>query len=160
MKQPWSKRRSDPVEGLVYGAQRIEPNQFEMLSDGAKTMKASKGSQCADLFDFHLRVHKLTGWVREHAFALDLGRKWRFDFAHIELKLAVEIEGLVVRRIGGQLVCMGRHANIAGFKADCDKYNTANEFGWHVFRFEQSQVKNGEAIARIENVLSRRGWKR
>src|SRR5678815_1231604 len=50
-------------------------------------------------------------------------RKWRFDFAWPEIKLAVEIEG------------QGRHQTFIGFRRDCDKYNEALALGWRVLRF-------------------------
>ncbi len=53
-------------------------------------------------------------------------RKWRWDFAWEDIKLAVEIHG------GGQ---RGRHASIAGMTADCDKHNAAVGMGWRVLTF-------------------------
>ena len=123
--------------------------------------RGSKTSEAADLFAFHLRTHRLPGWIREHRFAVETHeRAWRFDFALLEHKIAVEIEGLVVRKIGGQMVCMGRHATIEGYREDCVKYNTAAELGWYVLRFEQSMVRSGLAIATVERVLASRGFRR
>ena len=53
-------------------------------------------------------------------------RKWRWDFAWPDIKLAVEIQG------GGQ---NGRHSSIAGMTGDCDKYNAAVSLGWRVLKF-------------------------
>lgn len=62
--------------------------------------------------------------VREYRF--HPVRKWRWDFAWEDIKLAVEIHG------GGQ---RGRHASVAGMTADCDKHNAAVSLGWRVLTF-------------------------
>jgi len=63
-------------------------------------------------------------------------RKWRFDFAFIEQKIAVEIEGNAWNVRGG-----GRHMR----DTDLDKYNQAALLGWRVFRFSPSMLnKNPE----------------
>ncbi len=53
-------------------------------------------------------------------------RKWRFDYAWVEHKVALEVEGGVWTR--------GRHTRGAGFLADMSKYNSAAELGWLVIR--------------------------
>lgn len=67
--------------------------------------------------------------VREYWFAKHLKRKWRFDFAWPDLKVAVEIEGGTFSRGGG------RHGRGGGHHKDCDKYNRATILGWKVLRF-------------------------
>lgn len=56
-------------------------------------------------------------------------RKWRFDYAWPQEKVAVEIEGGIFAREGG------RHNRGAGMKADMEKYNAAVILGWGVLRF-------------------------
>jgi hypothetical protein len=68
---------------------------------------------------------------REHMF--HAGRRWRFDFAWPEVKLAVEIEG------------RGRHQTVVGARQDCDKYNTAAREGWRVLRFPATDLKRSES---------------
>lgn len=62
--------------------------------------------------------------VREHRFHPP--RRWRFDFAHLETRTAIEIEGGTWTG--------GRHTRGAGFVADAEKYNAAALAGWTVFR--------------------------
>lgn len=62
--------------------------------------------------------------VREHRFHPK--RKWPFDFAWLDLMVAVEIEG-------GHW--HGRHTRGKGFVDDCEKYNAATALGWRVLRF-------------------------
>lgn len=72
-------------------------------------------------------------------------RFWRFDFAWVEYRVAVEIEG--------GIYCRGRHVRPQGFIADCEKYNQAALLGWRVFRFPSDQVKTGDAAAFVKRAL-------
>jgi len=65
-------------------------------------------------------------------------RKWRFDYAFLSEKLALEIEG------GSFLV--GRHTRGAGFREDLVKYAEAALLGWTVLRATPEQVANGTAF--------------
>lgn len=120
---------------------------------------------------FQIRAHRLPDPIRQHRFALELGRQWRFDFAWLDYKLAAEFEGLVattalVPKGQGQsgyrktIVLTGGHATPDGFKEDIVKYNTATLLGWRLLRFHRDQVKNGEAIATLELVFHSLGWSR
>lgn len=61
-------------------------------------------------------------------------RKFRFDVAFPEHKLALEYEGLVSEK--------SRHTTITGYTRDCDKYNEAVLLGWKVFRFTAINYRN------------------
>lgn len=123
----------------------------------AKTEKPTK----EDLFDFDLRRFNLPKFHRQWPFAQEIGRKFRADFANLEFKIIVEIEGLVVRRLpSGELIVTGRHASIDGFRDDCERGAIAAMLGWTVLRFEQSQVRDGTAIDYTQRVLAAKGWKR
>lgn len=90
-----------------------------------------------DLLEFQLRAMGLHGFVREYRFHPT--RKWRFDFADPERKLAVEIEGF---GYGGTA---GRHQRIGGFTKDAEKYAEAAIAGWRLIRCTTAQVRNGTA---------------
>ena len=122
----------------------------------AKAKDKSKRERYEDEFAYQCRAYKLPEVIRNYRFAQVLERQWRFDFAFPLQMLAVEVEGLVIKRIGGQLVTMGRHANAAGFREDCLKYAAAAQLGWIVIRFEQSQVTSGVAIAETIKTLTAR----
>ena len=79
--------------------------------------------------------------VSEHRFAPP--RRWRFDFAFVEARVAVELEGGTHNR--------GRHVRPAGFQSDCEKYNRAIELGWYVLRYTSSMIKSDPAAV-IEQV--------
>lgn len=63
-------------------------------------------------------------------------RKWRFDFAWPESKVAIEIDGGAFK-FGG-----GKHMS----PADYEKINVAQAMGWKVYRFTPSMVEKGQAI--------------
>ena len=55
-------------------------------------------SKPEEAFAFQLKaVGLLDEIAREHLFARDVGRRWRFDFAHLKLAIAVELEGGIGR---------------------------------------------------------------
>ena len=104
--------------------------------------------------------HLMPPTHREYEFAKSIGRKWRIDFAWPDVKVGMEIEGLVVRRIGKQLVTTGRHAHPDGFREDCEKYATAAILGWTIVRFERDQVTDGTALSYALRILTAKGWRR
>src|SRR5688572_10984501 len=66
----------------------------------------------------------------EHRFSPP--RKWRFDFAWPDHRVALEVEGGAFTR--------GRHTRGAGFVKDMEKYNTATLAGWRVLRVTPSDL--------------------
>ncbi|MHC4307344.1 MAG: hypothetical protein ACYSR7_01815 [Planctomycetota bacterium] len=53
-------------------------------------------------------------------------RKWRFDFAWPDSKIALEWEGIISRKSG--------HTTVVGYTSNCEKYNAALLDGWSVYR--------------------------
>ena len=84
----------------------------------------------------------------ELEFAFHPTRKWRFDFAWPERKVAVEVEGVVFGKRG-----QGRHQTAIGLSADCEKYNEALLLGWRVLRVTQVHIESGEAIKWLRHAL-------
>lgn len=74
-------------------------------------------------------------------------RKWQFDFAWPDKRLAVEIEGGTWSQ--------GRHTRPRGYAADCEKYNAAARLGWVLLRFTGDMVKDGTALATVKSALER-----
>ena len=133
--------------------------QVELIPSSRAAKRPSLRASAAQDFAYQCRSHRLPRFETEHLFAERLGRRWRFDFAFVPFRLAVEIEGLTVRRVGGQVVLGGRHATVTGFRDDCEKYANAVVLGWSVLRFEQSQVRADFAILMTMRALAVRGWK-
>lgn len=89
---------------------------------------------------------------REYRFAPP--RRWRADFALHNHRILVEVEGVTSfgKNKDGSMR-LGRHQTARGLAADCEKYNAATAQGWRVFRYTQSMVTSGEAIAQIMEVI-------
>ncbi len=81
--------------------------------------------------------------VTEYRFAAP--RRWRFDLAWVDQKVACECEG------GGWTG--GRHTRGAGFEGDLEKYATAQLLGWTVVRVSQRMISSGLALSTIEAAL-------
>jgi very-short-patch-repair endonuclease len=77
--------------------------------------------------------------VSEHRFHPT--RRWRFDIAIVDLKIAIEYEGIA----GGR----SRHTSLTGYTGDADKYNEAQLHGWMVLRFTALNTK------KMSDILSR-----
>lgn len=110
------------------------------------------------LLEFQMKCVGLPVPDREYRFATSMQRNWRFDYAFPSYLIAVEFEGLVVRKVRGQTQVSGRHATITGMREDMVKYNSAILLGWSVLRFEQTMVASGVAIATIQQALAAKGW--
>ena len=104
----------------------------------------SQKSEGEETFALLLTTTDLPIPEREYMFAKSIGRRWRFDFAWPDSKIAVEIEG-------GTWTSKSRHTTGKGFMDDCEKYNAAAEMGWRVFRFTTDMVTGG--VDQIERVL-------
>jgi very-short-patch-repair endonuclease len=73
-------------------------------------------------------------------------RRWRFDFAWPDRKVAAEVEGGVWSQ--------GRHTRGAGYSKDCEKYNSAMARGWQVYRFTAEMIDDGSALDTITKALN------
>ena len=81
--------------------------------------------------------------VQEHRF--HPVRKWRFDYAWPEHRLALEVEGGTWSG--------GRHTRGAGYERDCEKYNAAALLGWKVLRVTTAMMNDGRALALLDNAF-------
>jgi len=80
-------------------------------------------------------------------------RKWPFDWAWPDLKIALEQEGIVYPTTPGDYKAGGRHASVSGFTKDIEKYGHAFALGWRVLRCLPKQIENGTAIKWLEPML-------
>lgn len=74
-------------------------------------------------------------------------RKWRFDFALPELKVAIEFDGL----FGGTA-----HRSINMVAKDSEKINEAQLHGWIVVRCNTINLRDGTGYDAIERAVSMR----
>ena len=78
-------------------------------------------------------------------------RRWRFDWAWPDQKLALEVEGIVYPKKGsGDYRAGGRHASAKGLRGDIEKYLAAAELGWTVIRCLPEHIENGRALSVME----------
>lgn len=71
-------------------------------------------------------------FIREYRF--HPVRRWRFDFAFPDHKIAVEVEGGTWVR--------GAHVRGKHYRSDCEKYLEAAILGWTVLRFTSDMLRD------------------
>ena len=99
-------------------------------------------------FENIAKFFRVPEYVCEHYFAKP--RKFRFDVAFVEQKLAIELDG--------GIYAQGRHSRGVGYEKDCEKFNLAVELGWAVLHYTGNQLrKDPNSIMRqIFHVLEQR----
>jgi len=115
-----------------------------------------------DAKDIFLAYWRMLGGETEYVceFRFHPKRKFRFDVAFVDNKVAVEIEGGVYSywdydKEGRRYRRRGRHVTPSGYERDCEKYNLAATLGWRVLRYTPQMLKRNPAkyIAQIVNAL-------
>lgn len=85
----------------------------------------------------------------EAEYRFDLTRRWRFDFAHVDSRVAVEIDGGTHSQ--------GRHTRHEGFRGDCEKKNAATLQGWRVFTLTSDMI-DVDHILPIISTIQEDAW--
>lgn len=75
-------------------------------------------------------------------------RRFKFDFAYPDVKVAVEIEGGIFTG--------GAHGSASGILRDIEKYNLAAVNGWIVYRVPTKDVYKDFIFADIKKLLDNR----
>jgi len=101
------------------------------------TAEAFEKRQKAEAFEraesqFCVNLQTQTGFevIKEHRFHPK--RLWRFDYAILELKIALEVQG--------GLFTNGRHSRGTGYLNDIDKFNEAQLLGWRVYQCQPTEL--------------------
>jgi len=105
--------------------QKIEPK--------AKTIKLTTKPKGLLFIENFLKYRNIP-FTTEFKFSVK--RKFKFDIAIPELRIAIEYEGLISSK--------SRHTNVTGYTGDCEKYNLAQLEGWKVLRYTILNFKNIE----------------
>ena len=117
--------------------------------EAAKLLKrvVGRGKQ-ADPAEFprYCREHGIAVPLPEYRFALP--RKWRFDFAWLGDRVALEVEG-------GAWI-QGRHTRGKGYVADLEKYSEAAARGWLVIRVTPQQLCTAYTIDLVRRAMEHR----
>ncbi|MFC2996753.1 DUF559 domain-containing protein [Acinetobacter sichuanensis] len=90
----------------------------------------------------HLKSYKIEFQTE---FQFNPERKWRADFYILGSKVLIEVEGGIWSN--------GRHTRAQGYLGDIEKYNSAQELGYSVYRYSTEQVKSGKAIEDIRRLV-------
>lgn len=109
-----------------------------------KKRQAASKSPVRDVFTVICKTDLKVECVKE--FKFHPVRKWRFDYAIPEHKIALEVEGGVWTG--------GRHTSPKGFLGDIEKYNTATLMGWRVFRTTPEDLYKTATIKLIKTAIS------
>lgn len=112
------------------------------LSDGC-AMAKRKATQQPKQDAFTLLVRSQLGLECVREFRFHPERKWRFDYAVPERKVALEVEGGVWTG--------GRHTSSKGFLNDMEKYNTATVMGWKVVRTTPKDLYTAATLNLMKN---------
>ena len=75
-------------------------------------------------------------------------KRYRLDFAHLQSKVGVEIQGGVYNR--------GRHVTGSGYERDCKKYNLAYTSEWTIFLLTNAMAKDSAWLSLIAAHISAR----
>jgi very-short-patch-repair endonuclease len=108
-----------------------------------KPAKNAKKQAEKDLFTIICKTDIGVEVVKEYRFCP--ARRWRFDYAILEHKIAVEVEGGAWTH--------GRHTRPLGFINDMEKYNTGTLLGWRIFRVTPDELHRTKTIDLIKNAI-------
>lgn len=115
------RSRGMVVSTLISG-KNIPQNQVKNIPHGEpKPLREMK--QVLKFMQIHFET--------EFKFMAD--RKFRFDIAIPESKIAIEYEGLFSSK--------SRHTTVTGYTIDTQKYNLAQIEGWKILRYTQMNYK-------------------
>ena len=86
-------------------------------------------------------------------------RKWEFDFAWYEYKIALEYEGAPGKNVSkkGKVSQGSGHINYYGrYTKDCEKYNCAQILGWIVIRATRPLLESGAVFEDLKAAFESR----
>lgn len=115
----------------------------QSLAAGVRAARAARRRQWEDTLLVVLRAAGVPAPLREYSFAKP--RRFRFDFAWLKQKVAVEVDG------GGWVG--GRHGRGRGMETDARKYSLAAALGWRILRVTPSMIESREAVRLLEAAL-------
>lgn len=143
-----------PLPRVNEATRRLNPHLFGPATLGADPVKSASKvrtrpalSAQEQIQEAFFRSHGLPEFVTEHQFAPP--RRWRFDFAWPEHKIALEVEGGVWTE--------GRHTRGKGFLDDVEKYNEAVCLGWRVVRTVPTELLTAPTVTMIFRLLPIKG---
>lgn len=110
----------------------------------AKRRQSDSWGKTCDALSLLLRAETSLQWVRELRF--DPTRRFRFDYAQPDLRIAVEVDGGVWR--------YGRHNRPEGYIRDMEKMTLAASQGWLVLHFTPEDAFSATAIEAVKRTVT------
>ena len=126
------------------------PNSNDMTTDKQTPDKPKRKAQKPqkqpkmDMFTAICKSDLKIEVVKEYLFHPT--RKWRFDYAIPDHKIALEVEGGVWTG--------GRHTRPQGFLGDIEKYNAGTLLGWRIFRVTPDDLCRLKTLELIKQAIS------
>jgi hypothetical protein len=105
-------------------------------------------SDLEETMAFHIRAAGLPAPVREHQFIP--GRKFKLDFAWIDLKVGIECQGGIWGNSKSKTL---GHNSGAGITRDAVKNNLGILAGWQVLLVTKEHINSGEALKWIQQLI-------
>lgn len=132
---------------------RITIAEYRALRSEARQSRPARGGPSAVRRDYkaefldQLRLLNLPAPVAEHRFHGT--RNWRFDWAYLDQKIAIEYQG-------GNYTGRGGHNSVKGLRNDYAKFTEASLLGWTLILIDSETVASGKAAEWVERALSTR----
>lgn len=131
---------------------RLAERATRVLQSGAAAAAPVKIPRMESRLESELAGHlSVMGIATEREFRFHPERRWRFDFAFPDQKLAVEIQGGIFLAEKGKAA--GGHSRGRGQMKHFEKVNAAVELGWRVLLFGPDHITSGEAALQIARIL-------
>jgi len=122
-------------------ALQCDTEKSKSIRKAKKRIKSNDGK--IDLFVVLVKNELGLDVVKEHLFHPI--RKWRFDFAILDLKIAIEVEGGI--HTGG------RHVRGVGYENDMEKYSVAASMGWKVLRVTPTALMINKTLELLKQTI-------
>lgn len=126
-------------------AKKMSGRKARSVSHLVQIGSEMRRAQGNDAFSLMLSQQLKTQVLKELQF--DAKRKFRFDYAIPEYRLAIEIDG------GAFIEGGGRHNRARGFIKDMEKMNLAAAQGWRVMHFTPQQQYSMLTVQSIKDAL-------
>lgn len=131
----WTQKDLDNLKAKGLKVNDIKVNDPETIKPKVKIEKISIEKRTIEFWlDMFKKNGLISDFVTEYQF--NETRKFRFDWAIIDLKIAIEFEGIMSKK--------SRHTTVTGYSKDAEKYNLAQINGWTVLRYTVLNYKNLE----------------
>lgn len=133
---------------------KVDPKVLKQLeAEGRSTPEAkkviAKSTNSKEKQELGLLIYAICengGLGLEVEYKFHKTRRWKFDYAIPQFKIAIEYEGVNSIKSG--------HTTVKGFTKDCDKYNAAAMCGWKLLRYTALNYKKvgADLIELIDNI--------